>query len=321
MLFIVYWQSNQSIKLQLSKTVIVIIILVFIYVVFLVFSDVEKTLSTIISINLRYLLTAIGLWALGGMLRVFRWHFFLKRITSLIPFRQSILYFLSGYAFILSPARVGEIIRSPFIKRDYGISISKTAPIVLVERFYDLLAVTVIISVGLIFSDFEKTIIILPVAFVVLMLLIIRSKSTFSKILRKLSRMKLVSMMVPNIEESFEVIFSLIRIKYFLSGTITSITIGILEAASVYFLILGLNGGIDFNNLIVIFHASNFAAAASMIPGGIGIMEGGLVGLLVIYKVNYETALAVVVLVRLISTGMFSAIGIICLRLISKGKK
>jgi uncharacterized protein (TIRG00374 family) len=232
--------------------------------------------------------------------------------------KQSILYYLAGYAFILSPGRAGEIIRSPFIKRDYGISISKTAPIVLVERFYDMLAITAIIGIGLAFSDFEKTIIVLPIGFVAVMLLIIRSKVVFSKVLVKISKIKIFSRLVPNIDESFEVIFSLMKTRFFLAGTMISILVGILEAISVYLLILGLGANISFGNLTVLFHSSSFAANVSLIPGGLGILEGGLIGLLVLYKIKYETALSTAILVRLFSTGIFSVIGLISLRIVSK---
>lgn len=306
--------------MNFSKTILVIVILVFIYVVFLVFSDFEKVVTSINEIDKKNFLLAIGIWAVGIGLRIVKWHFFLRRITNLIPFRKSMLYYLAGYAFLLSPGGVGEIIRSPFIMRDYGISISKTAPIVLVDRFYHLLAVTVIIGVGIIFSGFEKSTIVLPLGFVVTILLIIWNKPLFSRVLLKLSKIKFFKKTVPNVDESFEVIFNLMKARFFLVGTAISITYSILEAISVYLLIIGLSGNINFMDLIVIYHVSNFASAVSLIPGGIGVMEGGLVGLLVLFTIKYEIALSVVVLFRLISTAIFSMIGVISLRIISKNR-
>lgn len=293
-------------------------ILISIYVAFAVFSDFEKVISSIREIDKQKLSIAISMLVATMGLRAVRWYFFLKRVTTQIPLKQSILYYLAGYAFILSPGRAGEMIRSPFIKRDYGISISKTAPIVLVERFYDMLAITAIIGIGLAFSDFEKTIIVLPIGFVAVMLFIIRSKVVFSKVLVKISKIKIFSRLVPNIDESFEVIFSLMKTRFFLAGTMISILVGILEAISVYLLILGLGANISFGNLTVLFHSSSFAANVSLIPGGLGILEGGLIGLLVLYKIKYETALSVAILVRLFSTGIFSVIGLISLRIVSK---
>lgn len=304
--------------MNLSKTIIIILIMISVYIVFTIFSDFEKVLSSIKEIDKQKLSIAIGILIVTVGLRTVRWNFFLRRVTTQIPLKQSILYYLAGYAFILSPGRAGEIIRSPFIKRDYGVSISKTAPIVLVERFYDVLAITLIISIGLIFSDFDKTIIVVPIGFVVAMFLIIRSKTIFSKILVKISKIKIFSKWIPNVDESFEVIFSLMKMRFVLTGIIVSIVNGILEATAVYLLILGLGENISFVNLAVLFHTSSFAANVSLIPGGLGVLEGGLIGLLVLYRIKYEIALSVTILIRLLSTGMFSVIGLISLRIISK---
>jgi uncharacterized protein (TIRG00374 family) len=57
-----------------------------------------------------------------------------------------------------------------------------------------------------------------------------------------------------------------------------------------------------------------------MIPAGIGIFEGGLVGLFVLYNLKYEVAFAVTVLIRIVSTGLFTVIGLVALRLVSKDK-
>ena len=304
--------------MKLAKTFLIIIILIVIYIIFLFFSDVEKTIQTLVSIDMRYLIGGIGLWLISGFLRVIRWHFFLKGITTKIPFIRSSLYFLSGFAFLLSPARVGEILRSPLIKRDYNIPISKTAPIVLVERFYDLLGVTIIIVVGLFFTKIDKSVVLIPLGIIVLILLLIKNKNTISKIFKKLSKIKMLNKIIPNPDESFEVTYMLLRPKYFTVGICASLGSALLEVAGAYLFILGLSGEINFQDLIVLYHSVNFAAAASMIPAGIGIFEGGLVGLLVLYKMEYEIAFAVTVLIRIVSTGLFTVIGLIALRLVSK---
>lgn len=305
-------------RLNLSKSFLIVIALIVIYVIFLFFSDVEKTFSTIVSIDKMYLIGGVSLWLIGGGLRVLRWHFFLKSITVKIPFIRSSLYFLSGFAFILSPARAGEILRAPLIKKDYNIPISKTAPIVLVERFYDLLAVTIIISIGLMFTNIEKTIVLIPIGFVVLITLIIKNKNVVKKIFRKLAMIRILDKIIPNIDDSFEVTYELLRPKYFTVGTCVSLGFALLEVVGIYFFMLGLSGQMNFADLVVLFHSVNFAAAITMIPGGIGVLEGGLVGMFVLYKIPYEIAFAVTVLVRIVSTGMFTIIGLIALRLVSK---
>ena len=306
--------------MNLAKPFLVMIVLIAIYVIFLLFGDVEKTISTLVSIDKTFLAVGIALWLLGGFVRVLRWHFFLKRITTKVPFVRSSLYFISGFAFMLSPARVGEMLRSPLIKRDYDIPIAKTAPIVLVERFYDLLAITIIIATGILFTTINKSVALIPIGVIILILVIIRNKSTINKILKKLSRIKFIDKLIPSLDESYEVIYMLMKPKYFTAGLGASLGVAMLEVTGAYMFILGMSSAINFQDLVVLYHSVGFAAATSMLPAGIGIFEGGLVGLFVLYKIEYEVAFAVTVLIRIVSTGLFTAIGLVALRLVSKEK-
>lgn len=308
------------VSLNWSKTAIAIIILISIYLVFIVFSDIEKIISAIRTINKWYLFSSIVLWVAVGFVTSVRWHFFLGIFTQKIPFIRSILYYLAGYVFVFSPGGAGEIVRSPFIKKDYGIPISQTAPIVLVERFYDLLGITILISIGLIFSSLAKSVVILPASLALVLFLIMINKNFCMKILRISSKIKFVNKMIPSGEESYDVIFRLIKTKFFLLGTFTSVTNSVLTVIAVYLLIVGMGENITFSNLTVIYQASNFIAAASLMPGGIGVFEGGLIGLLTLYKIKYEIALSVAILVRLLNTGLFSAIGLVCLKVVSKNR-
>jgi uncharacterized protein (TIRG00374 family) len=294
------------------------VILISLYIIFTLFSDLEVVVLNIQEIGKQELAIAVGLFLVTAGLRAIRWHFFLKWLGIQIPFRRNLIYYLAGYAFVISPGRVGEIVRSPFIKRDYGISVSKTASVTLVERFYDITAITLIISVGLSFSDFNKTLVIIPVGLVVAMLCIITSKRWLSKILVKLSKIGIFSKLVPNVDEVFTVFSSMLKTRYFVTGIAVSTINGILEATAVFLIILGLGYNIDFTDLTVLFHTSSFAANISLVPGGLGVLEGGLIGLLILYNIKYEVALSTVILIRVISTGMFSAIGAFCLNIISK---
>ena len=101
-------------------------------------------------------------------------------------------------------------------------------------------------------------------------------------------------------------------------GTLVSVFNTFLTVIAVYFLILGMHDSISFADLSVIYQASNFVAAASLVPGGIGVLEGGLIGMLVLYKIKYEIAVSIAILVRLLNTGLLSIIGTVCLKVISK---
>lgn len=303
---------------KISKSFMMFVVLIIIYLGFIFSSDISKIQSDIANIPIANLISIIGLWSIANLVRTFRWHFFLKEIDNKVPFGINIIYYLAGFALILSPGRLGEVIRSPYLKRVYDIPIYKSASIVFVERFYDLLGIIVLLTVGLIFVEFDRTIVLAPIILVIIIAVIFKNKSIFSKILEKLSKIKPLRNIKSNYEESYYSALKIMKAKFFILGISTSIVTYFLQTLAVYFIILSLNGYITIEKVLVIYPITMFASVVTLIPGGIGVFEGGMVGLLSIYGLHYEIAITTSLLIRIIGMGLFSALGIICLRIISK---
>jgi len=304
--------------IKISKTTIMIIILVIIYLVFIFSADITKIQVSLEKMNISYLIIAILLWSSGNLFRFLRWHLFLKEIDDKVPFKANVMYYLAGFAFVLSPGRLGEIVRSPYIKRDYGIPISKTASIVFVERFYDLLGIIIVLSIGLVFTEFDSTILVVPLAIIVIVVLIFKNKKILVNLLGKISKIRFLKNINSSFEESYSTATKLSKPKFFVIGTVFSLIRFFLTSLAVYVLVLGLEIKLSFEEVLVIFSTSLFVAALSLIPGGIGVFEGGWIALLVVNGVPYDLAITSSLLIRIIGMGIFSAIGLFCLKIISK---
>jgi len=266
--------------IKFSKTSIMLLVLLGVLMIFILSSDVTKIQDNLKNMKFSYFILAIVLLVASNLVRVFRWHIFLKEIDDKVPFKANIVYYLAGFAFVLSPGRIGEVVRSPYLKRDYGIPISNTAPIVFVERFYDLLGMILVLSVGLIFIEFEKTVLVIPLTLVFLIILVFKNKKLLFGLLGKLDKIKFLKNIKINFEESYNSVLKIIKIKFLVLGVATSTMTYLLQAISVYFLVLGLNSFISLEEIFVVFGVSQFIAALSFVPGGVGVFEGGMVGLL-----------------------------------------
>ena len=299
------------------KTIILLAILASIYFVIIVFYNIEKIVETLLQLDLTYFFVFIGLYGILGLfIRTLRWHMFMQSITKKISFKENTLYYLSGLSMVFSPGRVGEIIRSPFLKRDHGIPTSKSVAIVFIERFYEILAIIIIIGFAILFSDIPKIFAIFPLIVILGFVLILVKKEFLIKILNRLRNVKYIKNFIPDPTESLDTIFLLIRPKFFLKGLTSSFSVAIFEAIGIFYLLQSLNFNFDFLTLTALYLTSAFIAAASMIPAGIGIWEGGFLSLLVLYKVPEDIAVSATLLIRIISTGFFSIIGLICLRIV-----
>jgi len=260
----------------------------------------------------------VGLWSLGNLVRTIRWHYFLKEIDNKVPFRTNVIYYLSGFALVYTPGRIGEVIRSPYLKRNYNISMSKSASIVFVERFYDLLGIIILLTIGLVFAEFDKTILLAPITLIIIIIVIFKNKTLFSKFLEKLSKIRPLRNINSIYEESYDSALKIIKTKFFILGTVTSTLTYFFQTLAVFLIISSLSGVITIEEVFVIYPTSMFISAITLIPGGIGVFEGGMVGLFSIYDLDYEAAITTSLLIRIIGYGIFSAIGMVCLRIISK---
>lgn len=303
---------------KISKTVILLLILISIYVAFIFFSDVNVIYESLTNMNPLHFLIAVILYISGNFIKSIRWHLFLKEFDDRIPFKQNFKYYLAGFAFAISPGRFGEIVRSPYIQRDYGISISKTTSIVLVERFYDILGLTIVFAIGLSLVEFSTRVLLVPLIIIILFILILKNKKKLLKLMNLLSKIKLLKNLDSNVDEIYDSILKLMKIKFFLLGCGISTVSFLLFTIAVYFLISGLGANLSFQEILVIFPSSMFIAAVSFIPAGIGVLEGGMIGLLTLYDVQYEIAIATTMLMRIIGIGIISVIGFYFLKIISK---
>jgi glycosyltransferase 2 family protein len=110
----------------------------------------EKEIRTLLgAVRLDWVALALALYAGDLLLRVIRWHALLNQLltVSRIKVAETLVV---GYAFNnLLPARLGELFRADYAKRQFGISRSAALGSIAVERLLDGLIVVTCLTGGL----------------------------------------------------------------------------------------------------------------------------------------------------------------------------
>jgi len=228
--------------------------------------------------------------------------------------KESMSLFFAGLGFGITPGKLGEVIKSHLLKKDHNQAISKTAPIVLVERYYDLVGLLIISVLGIWFLDIEQTIIFTSFVIIIVALIISQQKSLVFKILEKLDKVYFLKKIVKKLFETFDTIHFLLKPKLYAKSIVYSVTGWLIESFAVYLIFRGFNIDLDLPTIILIFAVSSIIGGLSMLPGGIGLTEGGMVGLLLLEGIDYTSAISVVLLVRIVTLWFSVAIGLIVLK-------
>ncbi len=271
----------------------------------------QETIEQIAKLSWGQFTALLGLSLINYAIRGWRWHLFANRLGLKTGFLQDMRHFLGGFAMIVTPARVGELVRMRWIKRETGWSPEKSAPLVLMDRASDLAAMALILGVAIALSktDIPGAI---PVAILALIAAIVATRP------RLLITMANIGFrVIKRGPRLFARLRSAARsLGSFSNPTVLTFTtlIGAIgwfaEAYAFYLLLVWMGAGVTLATATAIFVLAIIVGGLSGSPGGVGGADAALVALLAIEGVPLDISLAATAIIRITTLWFGIAIGI-----------
>ncbi|MEM1114838.1 MAG: lysylphosphatidylglycerol synthase transmembrane domain-containing protein, partial [Pseudomonadota bacterium] len=112
----------------------------------------EETLAHLRAFSAVEIAILLGLSLVNYGFRGLRWHIFARRLGLPTTVAQDMRHFLGGFAMSVTPGRVGELVRMRWLRRETGWAFERTAPLALIDRAADLLAMALILAVAILLS-------------------------------------------------------------------------------------------------------------------------------------------------------------------------
>jgi len=308
--------SNNSQK----KSFVVIFLVSLFYVLISFISDFDELIESFQNVQLIYLPLILSLVVVSICLKSERQRFLLRTVSANISAKNSFVIFNAGQSLLVTPGSIGNVIKSKFLKDKFGIPYSKTAPLILVERYYDMLGIISIISLFLIFRFDEVLVfpIIILTGVIFFVSFAIRNKTIFQKITSFMKKIPKLDKFADSVLESHNTISSFTSKKSLSLMWPYSIVCWIFDALAVYFCFLSFDLTFDFLDTTLISLTSLILGTLSFLPGGIGITEGSMIGLIIKHDVNLSIATALVMYVRLNTTWFSTFLGFLSTKMILK---
>ena len=298
-----------------NRIIWVVIASVGLYGVFLFFSDFNIISKQISNFKYEFLPLILLLVSISWTPLLVRWQILLKKNNINIPIKKSFLLFLGGMSMSITPGHVGELIKSQLIKTIYNIPRTKTAPIIFVEKFYDLTGAIIASIIGIIILGMDASLILISVSILIVIIFLIYYRPIFEFILKRVTKTKFFSKYSENISDSYEIV------RNSTTPQISSISFGlsvlywIIISVAVHFILLSFGiESISILKTISIYSSSVIIGAISFIPGGLGITEGSLIGLFSLEGIDISLALILSVMIRILTMWYSVSIGFICLK-------
>ena len=299
-----------------NNIILMIVVAVAVYAIFLFISDYQKISDVVIDFRIEYLIPILSLVTVSWIPLILMWHLLLKKNGITIPFRKNILIWLSGSALSVTPGQVGELIKSQLIKTLYDIPRTKTAPVVLVEKFYALTGGIIAGIIGIIISGMDFNLVLFSITILSVIFFLIYYRPVFQYGLKRITKFKFFSKYSDNITDSYEILRNSTGPGIASICIVLAISYWILVSLAVYLTLLAFGiEGTSFLKTISIYTSSVVIGVISFIPGGLGITEGSLVGLFTLEGIDVSLALILSVIIRLVTLWYSISIGFIGLKL------
>lgn len=288
--------------------------------------DVGKVSESLLRFPGRLLAAGAFLASLNYAFRFIRWQYYLKLLSIPVPALSSLLIFLSGFALTVTPGKVGEVLKSYLLKQAYGVPIVRTAPIVIVERVTDLLALLVLAVLGVLswMAPRDRWIVALGFGLCAAMVLALswrRLGHLLIDLVVRLPPARVFGRLAPKLRMFYDTTALLSRPGPLLYCTLLAIFSWSCECVAFY-VILGGFRGVEASLLLCtfIYAMMTVAGALAFMPGGLGVTEGGMAMLVVRLArgASASVAVAATLIIRVLTLWFAVLLGLAALLLVQR---
>ena len=295
-----------------KKKIFLIFSIILVYLAIILYGDINDVSKTFQTLKIEFIPVILGIIFSSLFIKSIRQKIFLDEIGLNLSIKKNLQLYIFGMSLVATPGGSGNIIKSEFIKQKHGFSRSRTIPIVLFERYHDLLGTILILSilVSLSFIFYASIILLGSIIVLIVLTLMIYKVDLIKKIQIKFKKIKILNKVTPN-EEFNESVKILSKPRIFAKGLFLSIPAWIIDAFGVYLIFLAFNQDFGFVITAEYYFTATLFGAISMIPGGLGITDGSMLALIQSNDVEDSIASAVVLSVRLCTIWFGTSLGLL----------
>jgi uncharacterized protein (TIRG00374 family) len=272
---------------------------VFLYAALLFFSDARKAVRLVAGFDVWIFLAMLGLSLVCYLTRLVRFHYLMNLLERPLSLRDAFYIQFSGMTMTLTPGKVGEILKAFLARERAGLPVSAGVSLVFVERVTDFLAVLILSlgGIGAISGNYVGIAIIFGLTAAAIVFLSVPTTQRFT--VSVVERLPGVSRFAGSLETMFASMGQTLK-----PGPLTvSVGLAVLGWGSeglAFALALRSLGHLQLGvfQAVAVYAVSTIVGALAMLPGGLGLTEGSMMGILVAARVPRADAFVVTLIIR-----------------------
>ena len=298
-----------------NRLILVLVAVVGVYAVFLFMSDYNIISEKISNFKISYLPLILLFVSASWIPLSIKWHLLLKNCGINIPLKKSIVVFFAGVAFEITPGQIGTLMKSQILKTSCNIPRTRTVPIVVVEKAYDLIGAIFASIIGIIILGIDFYLIVIAILFLAVIFFFMYYQPASEIFFKRITKTKFFSKHIDNISEFHAIVQKSTNVKVAITCILLSITYWFIISIAAYYVLMAFDVNVlDYLTVLAIYTTSILLGAISFIPAGIGVTEGSITGLFTLNGIDVSTALILSVMIRVLTLWYSVCVGFIALK-------
>lgn len=287
------------------------------YIVLILWSDIREVQSALQAFPWQWLPLVLGLALINYGVRLLRWHWWLGLVGVQISRYDSGRVFGIGSLMMMTPGKVGELLKAYMVKNITGTPMSVTAPIIVSERIIDGIAMLILASIGLIaFPEPRAQLVAVALLFAFMTgIMVIQIRPLALRALAIVHHIPFVHKFSDQLYTIYDSSYTLFR-----PGPLTiALSLGMLawgtSGLAFGVALVGFGAELSWQTFfmaVFIFNISTVIGAVVALPGGLGGFEGSAVFWVVrLFGMSAATATAAALVIRFCTLWLGVGIGFV----------
>ncbi len=292
------------------------------YLAFSLWGGWRDVVAAIVQIGVAGTAIALLLSLVNYGLRFLRWQMYLALLSHRVYWLESLRIYIAGFGLTVLPVKVGETIRSVFLKQ-HGVSYPESLAAYFSEHFSNLISMLLLVAIGLwVYPQAKPTVAVLAV--MILVVLMVLQQKKWLRTIESFAQKKLPAKIGKLMTHGIEIVLHsgrCFRLPMLLYGIALGVVAWGAEGVAFCYIMHLLGYNISLQTALFIYAFSMLVGALSFMPGGLGGAEATMVALLMLNQIAQPQAVAATVLIRLATLWFAVALGLIALTLPERKNK
>lgn len=248
---------------------------------------------------------------LRELVKAVRWSYYLRAAGVPISRADGATNFLAGQAVGVLP--LGEVLRARLL-REHGVPAYDVIPVVTMQVACDVVAFALIALLGASRGIIAWWLAVVPLLLPVALAAVFSSDRLAAAVGRMLRRHRMTARFVPVEDDVRAQTLRLLRPRPLLCGIVLSLVVTAVSATVLFLLVDDLSRAtLGWGDALVAHALSTLAGLVCLVPGGWGVADGSLSGLLSVFGVGAGVAFSVALVYRFLDILFRTLVGMVIL--------